>query len=56
MKVIVNGKSTDDCFSCSTKENTRSVVIPNKFTGTLCIPCIAKRTDAPVEKIQRKKK
>jgi hypothetical protein len=56
MKVIVNGKSTDACFSCEKTEHARSVVIPNKFTGTLCIPCISKRTDAPVEKIQRKKK
>lgn len=55
MKVIVNGISSDPCFKCDGKEHTRSVVVPNKFTGTLCMKCVAIQTNEPVQKVVRKK-
>lgn len=56
MKIIVNGKSDKHCFKCDGKENVRNVAIPAEpFNGNMCIPCISKKTDAPVEKVQRKK-
>jgi hypothetical protein len=54
MKVIVNGVSTDPCFKCDGKDHTRSVVVPNRFTGTLCMKCVTLQTNEPVQKIVRK--
>lgn len=57
MKVIVNGTSDKVCFKCDGRENVRHVNSPTEnFTGSLCIPCIGKKTNEPVQKIVRKKK
>lgn len=57
MKVIVNGVSDKQCYKCDSKEHTRWTNSPSEnLTGSLCIPCIAKKTNEPVQKIVRKKK
>jgi hypothetical protein len=57
MKVIVNGVSDKPCFKCEGKENVRWVNSPTEnFTGPLCLGCVGKKTNEPVQKIVRKKK
>lgn len=55
MKVIVNGVCNGTCFRCDSKEDVRQVNIPARpYNGPLCMKCIAKESNGPVEKVTRK--